>query len=219
MLAADSTSQVMETTGEHTGGSSHTKHGGSTGGMNLNWAPVPTDWTALEQNLIRQLGLEKYVEICRDKDEAIAWEAINNYNATTKKTTVQGTLLELNAETIAHAFDFPLDLDKKEPKLSDVAINKYLDESEEELRERKRMKHGITCSKLKEGRVYRFITETIAMKGTCTYISEGLFVKFLGKATKGYHVDLAKEVTETTVTQMDRVKTKSQKLISADMFG
>ena len=51
------------------------------------------------------------------------------------------------------------------------------------------------------------------MKGTSTYISEGLFGKFLGKATKGYHIDIAKEVAETTATQMDRVKTKSQKLI------
>ena len=203
----------METTGEHTGGSSHTEHGSSAGGMNLNWAPVPTDWTASEQTLIGQLGLEKFMEICKDKDEAVAWEAINNYNATTRKTTVQGTLLELNAETVSHAFDFPLEPGRKEPKLSDVAISKYLDESEEELRERKRMKQGITCSKIKEGRVYRFITETIAMKGTSTYISEGLFGKFLGKATKGYHVDLAKEVTETTATQMEKVKTKAQKLI------
>ena len=46
---------------------------------------VPTDWTAAEQALIGQLGLEKYVETCRDKDEAVAWEAINNYNATTKE--------------------------------------------------------------------------------------------------------------------------------------
>ena len=206
-------SQVMETTCEHTGGSSHTEHGGSTGGMNLNWAPVPTDWTVSEHHLTGQLGLEKYVEICLDKDEAVTWEAINNYNATTRKTTAQGTLLELNAETIAHALYFPLEPGKKEPKLSDVAISKYLDESEEELMERKRMKQGITCSKLKEGRVYRFITETISMKGTSTYISEGLFGNFLGKATKGYHVDLAKEVTETIVTQMGRVKTKSQKLI------
>ena len=41
-LAEDSASQAMDTTGEHTGGSSHTEHGGSTGGINLNWAPVPT---------------------------------------------------------------------------------------------------------------------------------------------------------------------------------
>ena len=203
----------MDTTGDHTGGSSHTEHGGSTGGISLNWAPVPTDWTAAEQTLIGQLGLEKYVETCRDKDEVVAWEAINNYNDATKKTTVQGTLLELNAKTIAHAFDFPLKPGKKEPKLSDVAINKYLEESEEESSAKKRMKQGITCSKLKEGRVYRFITETIAMKGISTYISEGLFGKFLGKATKGYHIDIAKEVAETTIVQMDRVKTKSQKLL------
>ena len=35
------------------------------------------------------------------------------------------------------------------------------------------------------------------MKGTNTYILDGLFGKFLGKATKGYHVDVAKEVVET----------------------
>ena len=131
------------------------------------------------------MGLEKYVETCRDKDEAVAWEAINNYNATTRKTTVQGTLLELNAEIVAHAFDFPLEPGKKEPKLSDVAINKYLEESEEELSARKRMKQGITCSKLKEGgRVYRFITETIAMKGTSTYISEGCLGNFWARRPK-----------------------------------
>ena len=141
-------------------------------------------------------------------------EAIHNYNATTRKTTVvQGILLELNAETIATAFDFPMEPRKKEPNLSEVAISKYLEESEEELTAKKRMKQGITCSGIKEGRVYRFIIETIAMKGTSTSISKGLFDKFLGKATKGYHVDVAKDVVDSTTSQMEKVKNKSHKLV------
>ena len=57
----------MENTGEHTGGSSHTEFGGSASSINLNWAPVPADWTAEEQALIEQLGLERYVDTCRDQ--------------------------------------------------------------------------------------------------------------------------------------------------------
>ena len=213
MLCEDSTSQAMEHTGEHTGGSSHTEHGGGASNINLNWAPVPADWNAEEQALIEQLGLEKYVDTCRDKDEAVALEAIHNYNATTRKTQVQGVTLELNAETIATAFDFLREPGKKEQKLSEVAISKYLEETEEELTDRKRMKQGITCSKIKQGRVYRFIAEAIAMKGTSTYIFEGMFGKILGKATKGYHVDVAREVADSTITQMEKVKNKSQKLV------
>ena len=48
--------------------------------------------------------------------------------------------------------------------------------------------------------MYKFIAEAIAMKGTSTYISEGLFGKFLGKATKGYYVDVVREVTDSTVS-------------------
>ena len=174
---------------------------------------MPADWIAEEQALIEQLGLERYVDTCRDKDEAVAREAIHNYNATTRKTQVQGVTLELNAETIAIAFDFLREPGKKEQKLSEVAINKFLEETEEELIVRKRMKQGITCSRIKEGRVYRFIAEAIAMKGTSTYISKGLFGKFLGKATKGYHVDVAREVADSTITQMEKGKNKSQKLV------
>ena len=85
-----------------------------------------------------------------------------------RKTQVQGVTLELNAETIATAFDFLREPGKKEQKLSEVAISKFLDETKEELTVRKCMKQGITCSKIKEGRVYRFIAEAIAMKGTIT---------------------------------------------------
>ena len=160
----------MEQTEEHTDGSSHNEQGEGTSSINLNWALVPADWNDEEQAMIEMLGLDKYVDTCRDKDEVVALEAIQNYNATTKKTHVQGVILELNAETIATAFDFLREPSKKEQKLSEVAINKYLDETEEELMGTKRMKQGITCSKIKQGRVYRFIAEAIAMKGTSTYI-------------------------------------------------
>lgn len=125
------------------------------------------------------------MNICREKDEVVAKEAISNYNPTTKKTQVQGLTLELNAETVAKAFDFVRKPGKKEPKLSDVAISKHLNETEAELQDRKTKKQGITCSKIPQGRVYRFIAEAVAMKGTSTYISETMFGKFLGKSYIG----------------------------------
>ena len=51
------------------------------------------------------------------------------------------------------------------------------------------------------------------MKGTGTYISETMFGKKLGKATLGYNVDVAREVADSTITQMDKVKNKSQNLV------
>ena len=86
LVCEDSVSQAMEHTEEHTGGSSHNEQGGGASSINLNWAPEPTDWNAKKQALIEQLGLDKYVDTCRDKDEVVALEAIQNYNATTKKT-------------------------------------------------------------------------------------------------------------------------------------
>ena len=75
-----------------------------------------------------------------------------------------------------------------------MAISKYLEETEEELFERRMKKQGITYSKIKHGRVYRFIAEAIAMKETNTYISETMFGKFHGKAAHGYTVDIAREI-------------------------
>ena len=212
-LEGESASEAMEQTEEHTGGSSKQERGEGASSIQLNWAPVPNDWTTEEHALIAKLGLEKYVNICREKDEAVAKEAISNYNPTTKKTQVQGLTLELNAETVAKAFDFVSKPGKKESKLSDVAISKHLNETEVELQDRKTKKQGITCSKIPQGRVYRFIAEAIAMKGTSTYISETMFGKFLGKATLGYHMDVAREVTEATSQQMEKFKNKSQKLL------
>ena len=40
-----------------------------------------------------------------------------------------------------------------------------------------------------------------------------MFGKFLGKATKGYNVDVAREVPDSTITHMEKVKNKSQKLV------
>ena len=51
------------------------------------------------------------------------------------------------------------------------------------------------------------------MKGTSTYISEGMFGKFLGKATHGYNMDVARKIADSTINQMQNVKTKSQKLV------
>lgn len=96
-----------------------------------------------------------------------------------------------------------------EKKLSDVAISNYLEETEEELQDKKAKKQGITCSKIKNGRVYRFIAESIATKGTSTYISKMMFGKFLGKATHGYHVDVAREIADLATKEMENVKLKS----------
>ena len=64
-------------------------------------------------------------------------EAIHNYNEATRKTQVKGVTLELNVETVANAFELLREPTKKEQKLSEVAINKYLEETEEELTERR----------------------------------------------------------------------------------
>ena len=134
----------MEHTEEHTNGSSHNEQGAGASSLKLNWAPVPQEWEPEEQSLLNKLGLTKYAETCQDKDETIALEAIHNYNEATKKTQVQGVTLELNAETVAHAFELLREPSKKEQKLSEVAINKYLEEIEEELTERRLKKQGIT---------------------------------------------------------------------------
>ena len=57
------------------------------------------------------------------------------------------------------------------------------------------------------------LSEAIVMKGTCTYISETMFGKFHGKDAHGYTLDIAREIAESSFTQMKNVKLKSQKLI------
>lgn len=53
---------------------------------------------------------------------------------------MQEITLESNVETIANAFELLREPSKKEQKLSEVAINKYLEETEEELLERRNKK-------------------------------------------------------------------------------
>ena len=62
-----------------------------------------------------------------------------------------------------------------------MAISKYLNETEEELKDRRKKKQGITCSKLNGGKAYKFIAEAVAMKGTSMYISETMLASFWEK--------------------------------------
>ena len=127
---------------------------------------------------------------------------------------MQGVTLELNAKIVASAFGFPRDLvGTKDQTLSDVAITKYLGETTIEFLERKKKKQGTTCIKILQGRVYRFIAEAISLKGTNTYISEGLFGQCLGKATLGHSLDMAREIANAIVKEMQNVKLKALKLV------
>ena len=75
---------------------------------------VPKQWDQAEKEVIDKLGLTKLVKVCKDVDEALVHEAIANYNQTTTKTIIQQLTLELNAETVAQAFDFVRDSTQKE---------------------------------------------------------------------------------------------------------
>ena len=119
----------------------------------------------------------------------------------------------MNDETVAHAFELVREIVKKEQNPSEVAISKHLEEIEEELTKRRLKKKGITYSKIKNGRVYRIIVEAIAIKRTCTYISETMLGKFLGKVSHGYTMDIAREIADSAIMQMKNVKLKSQKLV------
>ena len=107
----------------HTGGSSHCDTGTETSTPKLNWASVPKKWDPEDKAVIEKLGLMKLVQLCKDIDEKVVLEAIANYNHTTRKTTIQGFTVELNAETVAQAFSIDRDPFKKKKPLSDVAIN------------------------------------------------------------------------------------------------
>ena len=203
----------MEATKEHTGRSSHCETGTESSVPKPSWATVPKKWDPQDKAVIEKLGLNKIVQICREVDEPLVLEAIANYNPTTRKTIIQGLTIELNAETVAQAFDIDRDTSKKENPLSDVALSKYLDETDEELKERRKKKQGITCKLLKGAKAYKFIVEAVAMKGTSTYISETMLAKFLAKELRGSYVDIAKEITDTALLQMKNVKEKGQKLI------
>lgn len=61
--------------------------------------------------------------------------------------------------------------------------------------------------------MHRFITDVVAMKGTNTYIFEGLFGFFHGKSTFVHKINVAKEVTNNVAAQVLQVKTKNQKLV------
>lgn len=93
-----------------------------------------------------------------------------------------------------------------------------LGETTIEFLERKKKKQGITCTKIPQGQVYRFIAEAIALKGTNTYISEGLFGQCLGKANMGHPLDMAKEIANAAVKQMQNVKLKAQKLVKCSQL-
>ena len=84
---------------------------------------------------------------------------------------------------------------------------------DEEMKDKRKKKQGITCKFLKGGRAYKFIAEAVAMKGTSTYISETMLAKFLAKELKGCYVDTAKEIADAALLQMKNVKEKGQKLI------
>ena len=102
---------------------------------------------------------------------------------------------------------------RKKTPLTDVAISKYLNEIDDELKDRRKKKQGITCKLLKGAKVYKFIAEAVAMKGTSTYISETMLAKFLAKELKGAYVDTAKEIADAALLQMKNVKEKGQKLV------
>ena len=203
----------MDATEEHTGGSSHCETGTDSSVPKPSWATVPKKWDPEYKAVIEKLGLNKLVQICREVDEPLVLEAIANYNPTTKKTVIQGLTIELNAETVAQAFDIDRDTSKNENPLSDVAVSKYLEETNEELKERRKKKQGITCKLLKGAKAYKFIAEAVAMKGTSTYISETMLAKFLAKQLRGSYVDTAKEIADSALLQMKNVKEKGQKLI------
>ena len=203
----------MEGTEEHTGGSSHYEPGTESSTAKLSWVTVPKQWDSEDKEVIEKLGLTKLVQVCKDINEALVHEAIANYNHTTRKTVIQKLTIELNAETVAQAFNFVRDSNQKENPLSDVAISRYLNETDEELKERRKKKQGITCKLLKGAKAYKFIAEAVAMKGTSTYISETMLAKFLAKELKGSYVDTAKEIAEAALLQMKNVKEKGQKLV------
>ena len=206
-------STAMEATEEHTGGSSHYETGTESSTAKLSWVTVPKQWDSDDKEVIEKLGLTKLVQVCKDVNEALVHEAIANYNHTTRKTVIQQLTIELNAETVAQAFNFVRDSNQKENPLSDVAISRYLNETDEELKERRKKKQGITCKLLKGAKAYKFIAEAVAMKGTSTYISETMLAKFLAKELKGAYVDTAKKIAEAALLQMKNVKEKGQKLV------
>ena len=107
-----------------------------------SWATVPKKWDPEDKAVIEKLGLNKLVQICREVDEPLVLEAIANYNPITRKTVIQGLTIELNAETVAQAFDIDRDTSKNENPLSDVAVSKYLDETDEELKEKEKEEAG-----------------------------------------------------------------------------
>ena len=174
----------MEATEEHTGGSSHYEIGPESITTKLSWVTVPKQWDYAEKEVIEKLGLTKLVQVCKDVDEALVHEAIANYNQTTRKTVIQQLTLELNAETVAQTFNFVRDSTQKENPLTNVAINKYLNETDEELKDRRKKKQGITCKLLKGAKVYKFIAEAVAMKGTSTFYIRDYVGKVPGQRTE-----------------------------------
>ena len=96
--------RAMEDTEEHTSGSSHHEGGGTTG-INLSWVPVPNDWDAEEKALIDSLGLGKYMETCKDKMLMWLWKPLAIIMKAPGRLRYKDITLELNAETIANAFD------------------------------------------------------------------------------------------------------------------
>ena len=103
----------MEHREEHTCGSSYNEQGAGASSLKLNWAPMPHSWGPKDQALIEKLDLTKFALTCKDMDESIVLEAITNYNEATRKTQVKGVTLELNAETMGHAFELLRETAKK----------------------------------------------------------------------------------------------------------
>ena len=204
-------STAMEATEEHTGGSSHYEPGTESSTAKLSWVTVPKQWDSEDKTVIEKLGLSKLIQVCKEVNESLVLEAIANYNHTTRKTVIQKLTIELNAETVAQAFNFVRDSNQKENPLSDVAISRYLNETDEELKERRKKKQGITCKLLKGAKAYKFIAEAVAMKGTSTYISETMLAKFLAKELNGCYVDTAKEIAEAALHANEECKGKRAK--------
>lgn len=178
------------------------------------WIKRPLKLKDEKKYLLEVYGLTTLYEKCHGLDDKLVEHAIKHYDVDTCTTIVNGIKLKLQENSLARAFNL---LQEQKPQdqstVLELEINRLLKEDTKAYKQRRDKKQGISCARLPWPRIYKFIAEAVALKGSNSYISETLSSMFYGKLKHDHKINVAREIANNSQSQMLHVCRKGQKKV------
>ena len=169
--------------------------------------------TKEEQEEFASAGLFGLYNAMREPvEEAIAEEAVTNFDKEHMRTTIRGLQVQADKNTLARSLN--LSSASTGRAWTPEQVISHLEETEEEVAKRKKGAQGVPTQSLKEkNKLFRFIAQAVCLKKDDKHLSEQAFME-AARILDNEQMDWAKMLEKTMTTQMAAIKEKGQKLYS-----